>query len=312
MKKIKKFLTISLQIYICLNICASLNAQNMEFFVDSMMNSNEGYEMYEYYMGQPVELADSTEKSLFAWSMVEHYYTHMFYTMHHSHVFDQYCDSLKSDICYNNLFELSEPDDDFLEGFRLFTGRVHFGFPEYCDHDHGTLMNLPLPENSLPDNPVFEFDLNPDNNPFTENIWFYNLNTSYDRIEMYNPNSGNDWHIDEISRNPPSGNRSIRLNNYRNMGHSKTMERTFLVGTEDSLLTFYLALVMEDPGHIPEHQPYFKALILDEEDEVIDELCWTSGDPESGMEAILVESDIITYLDWSCYEFDVSNHKGKK
>jgi len=186
MKKIKIFLTISLQIYIYIYIyiyiCASLNAQNMEFFVDSMMNSSDGYEMYEYYLDQPMDLTDTADMENVAWSMVEHYYTHMFYTMFHSHVYSQDCDSLKADICYNNLFTLSEPYNDYLEGFRLFTGRVHGGLTESCNHDHNVLMNLPLPENSLPDDMDFEFDLDPTNNPITQNVWAFNINASFDRI----------------------------------------------------------------------------------------------------------------------------------
>jgi len=129
---------------------------------------------------------------------------------------------------------------------------------------------------------------------------------------MFLSGSDNDDYINDISTNPPSGNRSIRLNNHRNGAHSNTMERTFLVEAGDSILTFYLALVMEDPGHELWEQPYFKALLLDESDEIIDELCWTSGDPESGMEAILIGGNTITYLDWSCHELNVGDNEGKK
>jgi len=72
----------------------------MESFVDSMMNTTDDYKMYEFYYEQPLDLTDSVEIESFAWSMVEHYYTHMFYTMHHSHVYDPVCDSLKSDKCH--------------------------------------------------------------------------------------------------------------------------------------------------------------------------------------------------------------------
>ncbi len=56
--------------------------------MDSMMNSNDGQEMYNYYFSLPNDLDDPSEMEDIAWGMVEHYYTHMFYTMHHKHYFE--------------------------------------------------------------------------------------------------------------------------------------------------------------------------------------------------------------------------------
>ncbi len=170
-------------------------------------------------------------------------------------------------------------------------------------------MNLPLPENSLPDNPLFPFDLNPLNNQSTGGSTnAHHAGVNFDRIEMYLPNSGVDDFIPFINKNPPSGNRSIRLNNWRTGRHVNTMERTFIVEAGATELTFYAAIVLEDPDGHDDTKPYFKALLLDCEDEVVDEICLVSGTTDTILEAGIFSGKQMSYADWRCYIFDISSY----
>ncbi len=290
----------------------------MESFVDSMINSNEGQEMLLHLLNQPTCISDSNEVAEMAYYLLEHYYTHMYFLANNPNYYKPVVDSSSTQMCFNGKFDLSDPLDDFLLGFRIFSGRLNLSTQlepliGSCKHDHDILKSLPLPEFSSP-NPVFRpeffFNLNPhDNEDLLNHPFWIRTIANFDRIELYEKNSGNDPYISHISRNPPNGERSIRLNTNRQYRHSNTMEKTFIVSESDSFFSVWFALIFENPwDHDLEIQPYFTIAALDESENVVFEKCYISDPLDNELESVLTDSDTMTYKSWDCLQIDLSSY----
>ncbi len=280
----------------------------MEEFVDSMMQSPEGLELYDEVMLWEHDLEDTTFLAQSATSYLYHYYTHMFYELYMTDHCALELDTLNEDMCYNGEFTLSDPEDNFLEGFRLFSGRFMAPNVIACTHDCQELMSMPLPANSYPDHPNYPFNLDPnDNIPITGGFLLSSVN--YHRIEMFEPGSGTDNYVPTINRNPPSGSRSIRLNRDMIYAHTNTMERTFRVEEKDSILWFSFAVVFEfPPTHPLDEQPYFIAAVLDAQGNTIDEICYVSDPNDERMNSGIMSGRYLTYRDWDCTFFNLESY----
>lgn len=298
-----------LQIYILICIFQPAKAQNMENFVDSMRYTTEGVAMYNnIFANHTGDISGTRDRIDAAENYVFQYYTRMFYELYDTAYISIY-DTLGLGMCLNGKFELSDVDDPYLFGFRIYSG-LRSGRPQ-CTHDHSLLANLPLPGSSFPEDQIeFPFNLNPNDNASlttSEQI----TKGNFDRIELFMPGSGNDPYIPSIKRNPPSGNRSIRLNRDRQYFHTNTMERVFIPQEADSIYSFSYALVMEDPGHMLSTQPYFTVVALDEFDNVIDGICVISDPNNPELGAISIGSNDFTYKNWTCVEFNLSEYEGQ-
>ncbi|CAN5613155.1 hypothetical protein BH23THE1_BH23THE1_11500 [soil metagenome] len=278
----------------------------MEEFVDSMMQTPEGLELYDEVMLWEYDLEDTTLIPQIATGYLYHYYTHMFYQLYMTDPCALELDTLNEDLCYNGDFTLSDPEDDFLEGYRLYSG-LFKGSVIACTHDCQALKNLPLPERSYPDHPEYPFNLDPnDNKPPSFGFDINRFN--YHRIEMFESGSGVDNYVPTINKNPPSGSRSIRLNRDWRYAHTNTMERTFRVEEKDSILWFSFAVVLEDPNHNLHNQPYFLAAVLDSQGNTIDEICYVSDPNDERMNAGIMSGRYLTYRDWDCTFFNLENY----
>jgi len=272
----------------------------MESFVDSMMQTPEGIAQYDEYMAEPTELTDSAEIAQIAEMQTTYYYTHMFYSIHHPEMLESGLDSANTDMCYNGDFSESQVSDDHLEGYSLFAGM--YSQASNCSQH----SSLPLPENSSPDvddYPNFNFDLDPQNNfPVSTLPPPEIVDATYDRIELFEEDSGEDEYISTIAKNPPNCERSLRLNRSRQYLHTNTMERTFVVDESTTDYSFWFALVFEEPnGHDLNEKPYFQATAIDENGQIIDQICFISEIGDERLVAEVVNGRPMTYRDWSCY-----------
>lgn len=283
----------------------------METYIDSMMNTTEGQKMYSDMLEEEHDLEDTTLLGDLANAYVYHYYAHQYFKLYMSDPCEVELDS--NDLCYNNTFTLSDPSDDYLEGYNLFSGTFDGNIPG-CSHDCDLLMNVPLPEGSYPSDPEYPFNLDPtDNNPLSGP---YNQSLfNYHRIEMFEAGSGDDDIISLIPKSPPSGNRSIRLNRALRFKHTNTMERTIIVAPEDSVFRFSFALVLQDPrNHELDQKPYFIVLAIDNKGDIVDELCFISDSSDTRLEygRFPGSSSPLTYRNWSCDSLDLSSHIGQE
>lgn len=279
--------------------------------MDSIMQTPEGVAQYEAYMAEPTELTDSAEIARMAEMQTIYYYTHMFYTIYQPEMFESELDSTNTAMCYNGDFSESQVSDDHLEGYDLFVGLYS------RDSNCSQHSILPLPENSSPnvnDYPNYFFDLNPQNNADIDNLPLREEEkATFDRIELFEESSGHDLYISNILKNPSNNARSLRLNRDRQHYFTNTMERSFLVDISEPVFSFWFALIFEEPDdHEPNEKPYFRASALDEDGNVIDELCFVSETGDDRLVSETVNGEPMTYRDWSCASFNLEDHIDEK
>nr|MBS0037842.1 hypothetical protein [Saprospiraceae bacterium] len=308
-------------IYIYIYICATLNAQSFENYVDSMMNSTEGIAMYEEMMVEMPPHIDSLDWVEYIDTYMWFYYGHEFYELFYPEIYQTAVDSLNPGMCYNGTFQESSLSDDHVKGFKLYAGLAPND--EYCVFDHSKLMNLPLPENSTPDDPLFPFNLNPFDNENTTQFPGYK---SFSSVELFLEGSGPDELTGLINSNPPSGNRSIRLNRgdfgFSGFGMSVTMERSFIVEEENSLFTIGFSFIgshrevdtFDFVFLLDNYRPSFTIVLLDENDLVINQRCFSMHHNESDFEFVFQGGQFGSFIfrDWALIKEDLSNHIDEK
>lgn len=107
-------------------------------------------------------------------------------------------DSTNTDMCNNGDFSESQVNDDHLEGYHFFAG--FYNKTSNCSQ-HSI---LPLPENSSPDinnEPLFHFDLNPNNNHSIFNLLPPDRRrATFDRIELFEEDSEKDENIQHYQK----------------------------------------------------------------------------------------------------------------
>lgn len=122
-----------------------------------------------------------------------------------------------------------------------------------------------------------------------------------------------------ISTTAPTGStQSVRLGNAVNYWGAELLAKTFVVPSSGTILNFWYALVLQDPGHAPNEQPAFRVRVLD-----------ASGNPITGLVDLGNGSDIavsdinnpffqadatktIAYKDWSCASINLTKYGGQQ
>ncbi|MEZ5173263.1 MAG: PKD domain-containing protein [Bacteroidia bacterium] len=82
-------------------------------------------------------------------------------------------------------------------------------------------------------------------------------------------NGGNDPCAGFPRVDPQGGNFSVRLGNNNTGADAEQLKQTFMVSSNNSSFTYRYAVVFEDPGHTSAEQPFFRALLRDENGDVI-------------------------------------------
>lgn len=118
---------------------------------------------------------------------------------------------------------------------------------------------------------------------------------------------------DKITVVAPGGMYSARLGNDNIGKEVETLSYTLDVNEANALFIYKYAVVLQDPGHKPEEQPYFKVSVFNENRELIDPLCGsynviaTSNLP--GFEKCPTNS--VVYKDWTTVGLNLSAYIGK-
>ena len=73
--------------------------------------------------------------------------------------------------------------------------------------------------------------------------------------------------------NPFTGNYSMRLGNDLIMDSLEELDFKFQVQPTDTMLTYFYAAIMQDPGHLPDQQPYLKVFMFDSSNNPIAQGC---------------------------------------
>ena len=111
----------------------------------------------------------------------------------------------------------------------------------------------------------------------------------------------------------PGGSFSARLGNDNTGKEAETLSYTLDITEANSLFIYKYAVVLQDPGHKPEEQPYFRVNVFNENRELIDPACGaynvvaTSNLP--GFEKC--EMNKVVYKDWTTVGLDLSPYIGQ-
>ncbi|TVR87945.1 MAG: T9SS C-terminal target domain-containing protein [Saprospirales bacterium] len=283
-----------------------------------MVNSLEGIAMYEEMMVEMPPHIDSLDWVDYIETYMWFYYGHEYYQTFYPEVYQVEIDTSNEGMCFNGVFQESNLSDDHVKGFQLFTG---LAYPdELCSFDHVQLMNLPLPENSTPDDPLFPFNLNPYDNESTDDFPGYK---SFSSVELFLEGSGPDLGTELINSNPPSGNRSIRLNRggpqFSGWGMVTTMERKFKVDPLEPLFTIGFAFVAnhafisDSVGLPPVFRPSLTLALIADNGHLIKDWCFSMQKDESDFEVHFFSSDLTTwvFIDWNILKEDLTSYIGE-
>lgn len=214
-----------------------------------------------------------------------------------------------SSMCCDSMFTNFEQSDTLMECFHLYDGVRR----EVSNCNTNSLSFIHLPEESIPDpapDPLFEFNFNPNDNgdPLTINDF---SGANFHSFELFiDEDDGNI--PDFINAVPPSGNRSVKINNDHTSFHVNRMERTFKVEDTDSLYTVSTALVLEDPGHSSDRQPFATIKFRDNSGSIIHSLCYVASSADPTFNVVQPPGQgTIVYRDWQCHEFDLSAYRNE-
>lgn len=118
---------------------------------------------------------------------------------------------------------------------------------------------------------------------------------------------------DNISVVAPGGSFSARLGNDNIGKESETLSYVLDVTESNALFIYKYAVVLQDPGHKPEDQPYFKVSVFNEDRELID--------PECGSYNVIATSNLpgfkkcdefkVVYKDWTTVGLNLSSYIGQ-
>lgn len=133
-------------------------------------------------------------------------------------------------------------------------------------------------------------------------------------------NSGTDPNVPINMTAPTGSTHAVRLGNAVNGNGAELLSKTFIVPSGNSIVGFWYALVLQDPGHNQNEQPAFRINVLD-----------ASGNPVSGVVDLgngsnIAVSDannpfflsygsggnLIAYRDWSCASINLSQFVGQQ
>lgn len=111
---------------------------------------------------------------------------------------------------------------------------------------------------------------------------------------------------------PQGGPFSVRLGNNQTGAQAEQLRQTFLVSQSNSSFTYRYAVVFEDPNHSPQDQPFFRALIRDQNGNVVpcSDFVVSAG---VGIPGFLNSTTCATvrFKPWSSVNVDLSNYIGQ-
>ena len=109
---------------------------------------------------------------------------------------------------------------------------------------------------------------------------------------------------------PTGGPSSLRLGNNSSGAGAEQVRQTFLVSTSNSSFTYRYAVVFEDPGHTSPEQPFFRALLRDQNGTLIpcsDFIVSAQGN----LPGFSSTQGGAVYKPWSTVNVDLSNYLGQ-
>lgn len=121
------------------------------------------------------------------------------------------------------------------------------------------------------------------------------------------------WPKDRYSGLPrvKDGNYAIKLNNGNNGNYDvSTMRREVAVGADQKYITFNYALVLQDPGHGNNLNPYYQCRIITSAGQVINIRTIVADRNNTSVFKIAEEDDAV-YTEWICESIDVSQFRGQ-
>lgn len=111
---------------------------------------------------------------------------------------------------------------------------------------------------------------------------------------------------------PQGGPFSVRLGNNQTGAQAEQLRQTFTVSQSNSSFTYRYAVVFEDPSHSPQDQPFFRALIRDQNGNVVpcSDFVVSAG---VGIPGFFNSTTCATvrYKPWSSVNVDLSNYIGQ-
>lgn len=111
-------------------------------------------------------------------------------------------------------------------------------------------------------------------------------------------------------KDPNGGNSSCRLGDGTGTGsNAARMSNTFMVTSANAIFSFSYAVVLQDPGHSAQEQPYFSFKVLDQLGNSIN--CGTYSAIASGSIPGFQTSGNVRYKDWSTVLTDLTAYIGQ-
>lgn len=113
---------------------------------------------------------------------------------------------------------------------------------------------------------------------------------------------------------PPGAAYSARLGNDNIGGEAEELRYTFPVTSENNLFIYKYAVVLQDPGHIPEHQPSFTIEVRNQDGVVFDSSCgyyYVYAHPGLPGWNICNNNETVMWKDWTTVGMDLSPFVGQ-
>ena len=110
----------------------------------------------------------------------------------------------------------------------------------------------------------------------------------------------------------PGGNFSFKLGDDNVGGEAEQMYKTFLVSSTNTNFTYQFAVVLEEPGHSLAEQPYFEAIMFDQNNDTIPCSYYhvAAGQGIPGFQSSSFFNDVI-YRPWTSVYIDLTNYVGQ-
>jgi len=109
----------------------------------------------------------------------------------------------------------------------------------------------------------------------------------------------------------PGGVFSAKLGNDIIGGNGESLSYSLDITEANSLFIYKYAVVLQDPGHKPEEQPYFQVNIFNENRELVDLTCGSYNVVATSNLPGFETCDAVIYKDWTTVGLDLSPYIGK-
>jgi len=113
--------------------------------------------------------------------------------------------------------------------------------------------------------------------------------------------------------NPLGGPFSVRLGNNNVNAQAEQLTQTFLVSAANNSFTYRYAVVFEDPGHTSNEQPFFRAVLRDQNGNIVpcsDFAVSAAGNLPGFFNSPTCSS--VRYKPWSTVNVDLTNYIGQQ